>query len=325
MTPDRQQPPLRLFAEAMGLHPWRERYRQALIALRGQEDVPPSQFALSSLLMLRPRMALPLWRGRAFVERQVIIMTLFNHRQTPIELGWSVKQTQIEDFRGGGLTYDSHNGTDFAIPLGTRVLTAAPGEVVAVFSEFNRGGLKIFIDHGDGLMTCYAHLARALVTVGQVVGRGEAIALSGYSGLDALVTFPFGTPHVHFNTWLDAEPVDPFPHASEPSLWRAGRLPASPEEGDESAAFVPSVYDEERVDAAIAACKTASTRARLEATEPLAIRGARTVIEMNYYPTRFRERVSVYAESHAREGRLDLPFSRDDFDGVVFADELAHS
>ena len=73
-----------------------------------------------------------------------------------------MKKTQVADFRGRDLTYDSHNGTDFAIPVGTRVLTAAAGRVVRQVSEFNRGGLKLFVDHGQGLMTCYAHLARPL-------------------------------------------------------------------------------------------------------------------------------------------------------------------
>ena len=47
-----------------------------------------------------------------------------------------------------------------------------------------------------------------------------------------------------------------------------------------------------------------------------------TVVEMNYYPTRFPERPNVYAELYARLARLDLPFPAEDFDGVVFADDL---
>ena len=43
------EPPVRIFREALGLHPWRQRWAQARIALQGQEDVPPSQFDLSSL------------------------------------------------------------------------------------------------------------------------------------------------------------------------------------------------------------------------------------------------------------------------------------
>lgn len=307
--------------EAIGLRPFGVRYRQALVALRGEQDVPATSFGLSSLRLLRPRIAVPLWRGRTVVPRRVILTNLYNHRQTPIEAGWSVKQTQVEDFRGRALTYDSHNGTDLSIPVGTTVRTAAPGAVVRVISEFNRGGLKVFVDHGEGLMTCYAHLARALVAEGDVLGRGEPIALSGYSGLDAFVSFPFGVPHVHFNTWLDGEPVDPFPRAGEVSLWRAGDLPLPPDDS-EVEPFVPSRYDEAAVDAVVAGCKTRDSRARLEALEPLARRAAHSIIERNYYPTRFPVRPNPYAEEHARTPRLDLPFGAEDFDGVVFVDEL---
>ena len=315
---------LRLFGEALGLDPWRLRYQQAMTALRGQEDVPPSRFDLSSLGQLRPRMALRLWRGRPLVARKAIVTNLFNHRQTPVELGWSVRKTQVEDFRGGDLTYDSHNGTDFAIPLGTPVLAAAPGVVVRSVSEFNRGGLKIFIDHGEGLMTTSAHLARSLVEVGQLVGRGQQIALSGYSGLDGFVTFPFGVPHVHFNTWLDGEPVDPFPGDGEPSLWRAGALPApaNAAEATSEPEFVPSSYSAKRLAEVIGGCRTASTRKELERIEVLSARAARTITEMNYYPTRFSCRSNVYDDIHPRSARLDLPFSSEAFDGVVFADDL---
>ncbi|MDJ0786686.1 MAG: M23 family metallopeptidase [Myxococcota bacterium] len=310
-------------AEAMGLLPLSERLRQARVALRGEEDVPPSQYDLSSLGQLRPRIGVPLWLGRVVVPRRAIVTNLFNHRQTPIEAGWSVKRTQVLDFRGRGLTYDSHNGTDFSIPLGTPVVAAAAGEVVRVVSEFNRGGLKVFLDHGEGLMTNCAHLARALVVEGQRVARGEIIAVSGYSGLDGFVTFPFGTPHVHFNTWLDGEPVDPFPSGTDASLWNAGDAPApAPADAVGEELEAPSQYDPERVDALVAACRTGRRREALEALEPLGRRAAHTIIESNYYPTRFRERTNPYTATHARRPRLDLPFRCEDFDGVVFADDL---
>jgi len=44
------------------------------------------------------------------------------------------------------------------------------------------------------------------------------------------------------------------------------------------------------------------------ACRTLSARAARTVIEMNYYPTRFPQRPNVYADVHPREPRLDLPF-----------------
>jgi len=315
---------LTLFGETMGLHPWRERFRQAMIALRGEEDVPPSKWGLSSLSQLRPRIAIPLWRGRQPIKRKVILTNFYNHTQSPIEEGWSVKKTQVKDWRGGTLAYDSHNGTDFTIPVGTNVLTAAPGKIVRVISEFNRGGLKIFIDHGQGLMTCYAHLARSLVKEGDIVGRGDVIALSGYSGLDGFITFPFGVPHVHFNVWLNCEPIDPYPRrgTNDISLWRAGEQPACYDGEPVEETFEESQYNEELVNEAIECCKTAKVREHLHSLGTTLQKATQTIIQMNYYPTRFPKRVNIYGEEFPRSPRLDLPFSREDFDGSVIVDEL---
>jgi murein DD-endopeptidase len=311
---------LKLLGDVMGLRPFPLRLKQAMITIRGAEDVPKSIWGWSSFKQLYPCISPKLWRGKAFLEGKVIISNLYNHTQTPISKGWSARKTQTRDFRGGGLTYDSHNGTDFAIPVGTRVLTAAPGEVVAVMSEFNRGGLKIFIEHGNGLMTTYAHLARALVQVGDIVQRGQVIAISGYSGLDGAVTYPFGIPHVHFNVWLNNEPVDPFPYHDKTSMWRAGELPACPT--NQAVSFRPSEFDSELVLQAISYCKTASVRTRLSEIACPRQQAFHTIIHKNYYPTRFSQRVNLYAHEHNRQALLDLPFSADDFDGVVFLDDL---
>ena len=310
--------------ESMGLTPPRERLRQALIALRGDEDVPPSKFGVSSLRLLDPKLSVPLWRGRYAVHRKVVLSNLFNHRQTPIELGWSVEKTQVEDFRGGGSTYDSHNGTDYCIPRGTPLLAPASGRVVRVVSEFHRGGLKLAIDHGEGLVTSSAHLARVLVHEGDLVGRGQPVAITGYSGLDSLVSFPWGIPHIHFNVWLDGQAVDPFARTSHPgeaSLFVGGWPTPIPEDVD-SEEPTDSEYDPEKVAAHIEQCITASTRARLSKVEPLSRRGGQLVFETNYYPTRFRDRSSPLREAHPRRERLHLPFSAALFDGVVFRDAL---
>lgn len=313
--------------ESMGLLPVRERARQALIALRGAQDVPPSLYDASSLRLLSPRLSIPLWRGRYAVHRRVVLTNLFNHRQTPVELGWSVRRTQVEDFRGKTQTYDSHNGTDFCIPRGTSMLAPASGRVVRVVSEFHRGGLKLAIDHGDGLITSSAHLARVLVREGDLVRRGQPVAVTGYSGLDSLVTFPWGIPHIHFNVWLDGQPVDPFARVGRPdevSLFVGGTpTPIDPSVVAEEP--MGSTYDAARVDEVIAQCRTAAVRERLSAVSPLEIRGGHVVFEVNYYPTRFADRGSVLSAVHPRTPRLHLPFAAADFDGIVFADEMGRS
>lgn len=311
--------PLPPLVDALGLRPLPRRLREAWTALAGAEDLPKSRFDATSLSILSPRLALPLWAGRWHTPRAVILTNLFNHRPTSIEEGWSVRRTQVEDFRGRGLTYDSHNGTDLAIPRGTTVVAPAPARVARVFSEFNRGGLKLVLDHGEGLLTCSAHLARMLVDEGDEVGLGEPVAISGYSGIDGFATFPLGVPHVHFNVWLDGAPVDPFARPGEASLWIGGAPRPAPEPRAR-ASVPPPDLDPAAVDRAVASCKTPSVRRRLERLER---RGLHLIAERNYYPTRFGDLSPLHRTTHPRAPRLHLPFAAADFDRVLFADDLS--
>ena len=307
--------------EALGLRPLDKTAREARLAIGGDSSTPKTRFDLTSLKQFQPAYALPLWLGRRPRGRRVPVTNLFNHLQPPPELGWSVRVTRVRDFRGGGNTYDSHNGTDFAIPPGTSVMAAAPGRVIRVSSEFHRGGRKVFIDHGKGLVTSYNHLARPLVEPGQVVGRGERIALSGYSGIDALVGFPWTPPHVHFNVWLDGVYVDPFPHDDEVSLWRAGREPTpTPETEIGEREFEPSPWREALVAEALAVCVHPETAREIEHAPTMEQRAGAILMHLNYFPTRFRSRPALFTREHPRRPHLDLPFPARDYDGVYFPD-----
>jgi murein DD-endopeptidase MepM/ murein hydrolase activator NlpD len=85
-----------------------------------------------------------------------------------------------------------HAGVDFAAPVGTPVLAAADG-VVSVLIDYEPGcGIGVVLSHPRfKRWTAYCHLARAAVTVGQAVARGERIGFSGASGNAA------GVPHLH--------------------------------------------------------------------------------------------------------------------------------
>lgn len=314
--------------EALGLRPFGRTLAEARLAVRGDASTPKTRFDLTSLRQLQPRYAVRLWLGRKPEGRLVPITNLFNYRQPPPELGWSVRVTDVLDFRGGKNTYDSHNGTDFSIPPGTAVVAAAPGRVLRVSSEFHRGGRKVFLDHGRGLVTTYNHLARPLVVPGQRVRRGERIAVSGYSGIDAVVGFPWVPPHVHFNCWLNGRYVDPFTpnDRDEPSIWRRANDPV-PARGGELAdeACEPSDWDEAAVGAAVEACRHDEARAEIVGAPTLEQRAGAAMMQLNYFPTRFdRARLgpafSLYRAAHPREPRLDLPFSQVDYDGVFFPD-----
>jgi murein DD-endopeptidase MepM/ murein hydrolase activator NlpD len=289
------------------------------VVFRGAEGVPPSRFDASSLGIFQPGLALRTWLGLRRADRRVPIYNLFNRTPTPIAEGWSVRRTQVRDFRGGTLTYDSHNGTDFAVPPGTVVVAAAPGRVLRVSAEFNRGGLKVFVDHGRGLITTSNHLGRALVREGDLVRRGQAIALSGASGIDMFLMFPWNAPHVHFNVWLNGVPVDPFAEPDETSLWRRRNDPV-PHDGEAAgdADAAPTAWDGDAVAAAIASCAVASVRDALGAVPRLDVRAMAVLFEQNYYPTRFPSPRAPYAATFPREPRLDLPFRAADAAGIVF-------
>lgn len=305
--------------ETFGLSPLPLRAREAWMALRGDRTVPPSRFGLSSLGIFHPALSIKTWLGARRADRRVPLSNLFNRTPTPLDAGWSVRKTQVRDFRGGTTTYDSHNGTDFAVPVGTLVVAPAPGRVLRVSSEFHRGGLKMFIDHGDGLVTTSNHLARALARVGEVVERGQVIALSGYSGLDAVVAFPWSVPHVHFNVWLNGEYVDPFAVQGEVSLWRDGNEPLpSPRVSEPWPG--PTAWDEARVDAAIDACVAPEIQSVLRAERELPRRAMDVMFTRNYFPTRFSSRPPLYAQTYARAPRLTLPLRPEDFVGVAFLD-----
>jgi murein DD-endopeptidase len=307
--------------EIFGLTPWRRRLGETWFMLRGDQHTPPSRFGVSSLKILKPGLSLRCYLGRRRADRRVPIYNLFNRTPTPIHEGWSVRVTQVRDFRGGGNTYDSHNGTDFAVPPGTVVAAPAPGVVLRVASEFHRGGLKVFVDHGYGVVTTSNHLGRALVEPGQRLRRGEPLALSGSSGVDCVAAFPWTAPHVHFNVWLDGEYVDPFAEPQEVSIWRQHNDPVPFRPGlheDDSDTFAPTRWDAERVERALDACEDPALAARLRAAPELGRRAMDTLFYQNYFPTRFSERVRLYSEPHERRPLLDLPFRAEDFDGIVF-------
>ncbi|MFG2562477.1 M23 family metallopeptidase [Streptomyces sp. NPDC048496] len=88
-----------------------------------------------------------------------------------------------------------HSGQDFAVPIGTTVQAAHSGTVVKAGPNGGGDGPAygnaIVIKHGNGTYSQYAHLSRIDVRIGQTVGTGEKIALSGNTGNSS-------GPHLHF-------------------------------------------------------------------------------------------------------------------------------
>lgn len=93
-----------------------------------------------------------------------------------------------------------HNGTDFAMPIGTPVLSIGDGVVTRV-ENHPFAGKYIEIQHGSTYKTRYLHLNRHLVKRGDTVKRGQRIALSGNTGRST-------GPHLHFELHVNGRAVN---------------------------------------------------------------------------------------------------------------------
>jgi murein DD-endopeptidase MepM/ murein hydrolase activator NlpD len=94
-----------------------------------------------------------------------------------------------------------HDGIDIAIPIDTPILAPKDGEIIA--SGFCNGyGRFMRLSHDNGYITFYAHLNRAIGSVGDIVSQGSKIAYSGNTGQST-------GAHLHFGIFKDGQFVDP--------------------------------------------------------------------------------------------------------------------
>jgi murein DD-endopeptidase MepM/ murein hydrolase activator NlpD len=118
----------------------------------------------------------------------------------PVEGGWYSSNFgwRIDPFNG---VRAFHEGMDFMAESGTQARAAAGG--VVAFADFHaQYGNMIEIDHGNGLITRYAHLSKRLVKVGDVVLSGGIIGQVGSTGRAT-------GPHLHFEVRQNGAPLNP--------------------------------------------------------------------------------------------------------------------
>lgn len=98
--------------------------------------------------------------------------------------GWIIPVTggQVTALFGHYPSGSPHSGTDFGVPVGTPVRASKSGTVIKRRELTTSYGKYLFIDHGDGLVTIYAHNSQLLVSEGQHVTAGQIIAKSGNTG-----------------------------------------------------------------------------------------------------------------------------------------------
>jgi len=119
---------------------------------------------------------------------------------SPIEEGWFSSNFgwRIDPFTG---QKSFHEGIDFPAEVGTPVVAAASGKVILAEVHPAYGKL-VEIDHGNGLVSRYAHNSAIFVKDGDLVVRGQRIGTVGSSGRST-------GPHLHFEVRLNGVPQNP--------------------------------------------------------------------------------------------------------------------
>ncbi len=120
--------------------------------------------------------------------------------QQPVQAGnvGSYFGWRIDPFTGRSAL---HTGLDFEADTGTPILAAAGGVVVAQEARPAYGNM-VEIDHGNDLITRYAHASKVWVKIGDLVKRGQKIAAVGTTGRST-------GPHLHFEVMVRGVPQDP--------------------------------------------------------------------------------------------------------------------
>jgi len=118
----------------------------------------------------------------------------------PVQDGWisSYFGRRADPFTGFSAM---HKGLDFAAPKGTKVVAVAAG-LVTFAGDRSGFGEMVEINHGNGMATRYCHNEKLLVKQGDMIRKGEEVALMGSTGRST-------GPHLHFEVLKNGQQVDP--------------------------------------------------------------------------------------------------------------------
>jgi murein DD-endopeptidase MepM/ murein hydrolase activator NlpD len=134
--------------------------------------------------------------SRLFESRMSSLMIPNSRPLTgPVGSGFGFRS---DPFTGRGAL---HTGLDFPAESGTPIMAAAGGVVRSTDYHSAYGNL-LEIDHGNGLITRYAHASKILVEAGDLVKRGQVVAQVGTTGRST-------GPHLHFEVMVEGVQQDP--------------------------------------------------------------------------------------------------------------------
>jgi murein DD-endopeptidase MepM/ murein hydrolase activator NlpD len=165
------------------------------------ENVKQAEGALSCLQSLIDRIE------QSADSRSIAFMALPNHPpMVKVELG-SPFGNRVDPITGH---IAFHPGLDFAAPIGTDILAAGGGRVRFAGFQSDLGNL-VEIDHGNGLVSRYAHASKLYVKEGDIVAPGQRISAVGSTGRST-------GPHLHFEILHEGRYVDPMQYLTGLSL-----------------------------------------------------------------------------------------------------------
>jgi murein DD-endopeptidase MepM/ murein hydrolase activator NlpD len=169
-----------------------KRYPEQRIRLKDQRQVTPSQEDAARIAKEQALMA-PAWK--AWPEG--FVPSLRFRQPTPGTLTGSFGLRRIFN----GEPRAPHSGLDIKAPAG-RVVRAPAAGVVVLTGDFFFSGNAVFLAHGEGVVSLFAHLSKISVKRGQVLQAGDPLGEVGMTGRAT-------GPHLHWSLSLNNARVDP--------------------------------------------------------------------------------------------------------------------
>jgi hypothetical protein len=210
--------PFALFGLDLGVKPGVYPLEVKVERLDGSAESSSSNLAIeakdfpSTRLNVAPSMATPPAAEQERIKREQELVAAVLSIRSPLWLADGPFILPLPDFEpfpnfGQRRVYNTtvasiHAGVDIGAPAGTRTIAANAGRVVLAGDLFFSGH-TVIIDHGLGVFTYYCHFSKLMVRRGDLVKKGDIIALVGSTGRST-------GPHLHWSVRIGSARVDPF-------------------------------------------------------------------------------------------------------------------
>ncbi len=193
-TPERRDNPFKIYGDLAPVRPLKRTVSSPMPLPRLVGQPKASKKPLISLLLvclLAVGVLFPVLSRALFVDQAVKVQEgrtlplVFSHISSPFGPRWGRQ----------------HQGIDFAAKMGTPVYAASPG--IVSHSGWETGyGKSVVVDHGNGVVTRYAHCSKVLAKPGDKIAKGGLIAKVGSTGHST-------GPHLHFEVLVNGVRKNP--------------------------------------------------------------------------------------------------------------------